>query len=105
MEWLTVYIRDKNQIDHAIQIPNEASYSLMELLKASELPILGTCGGMALCASCHIYVHSENILPGMNDAEELLLDSLVNSQTNSRLSCQIPVGDYLDQLIIEIADQ
>lgn len=105
MEWLTIIIRDKNQIDHTIQIPNEASYSLMELLKASELPILGTCGGMALCASCHIYIHSENALPEMKDAEELLLDSLVNSKQNSRLSCQIPVGDYLDQLIIEIADQ
>jgi len=77
----------------------------MELLKDSELPILGTCGGMALCASCHIYVHSENNLPAIKDAEELLLDSLVNSQQNSRLACQIPVGDYLDQLILEIADQ
>ena len=104
MEWLTIYIRDKNQIDHLIQIPNEASYSLMELLNASELPILGTCGGMALCASCHVYIHSNHILPEMKEAEEQLLDSLVNSETNSRLSCQLPVGDYLDQLIIEIAD-
>ena len=105
MEWLSLYIRDKNQLDHLIQIPNEASYSLMELLKASELPMPGTCGGMPLCASCHIYIHSLNILPEIKAAEEQLLDSLVNSQKNSRLSCQLPVGDYLDQLILEIADQ
>jgi 2Fe-2S ferredoxin len=28
----------------------------MELCKAYELPVEGTCGGMAMCASCQCYV-------------------------------------------------
>ncbi len=105
MDWITLYIRDKTHQDHQLQIPNEGSYSLMEMLKASDLPILGTCGGMALCASCHVYIHSDNKLPEIQDAEQTLLDSLVNSKENSRLSCQLPIGDYLDQCILQLVDE
>jgi ferredoxin-2, mitochondrial len=104
MEFITLYIRDKNSNLHEIQLPNDPAFSLMELLRAAELPILGTCGGMALCASCHIYIHSPVQLHEQNEAEERLLDSLMNSRDNSRLSCQIRMSDKLEGLILEIAD-
>ncbi|MBK8449896.1 MAG: 2Fe-2S iron-sulfur cluster binding domain-containing protein [Saprospiraceae bacterium] len=104
MEFINIYIRDRSKTDHVIELPNDPAYSLMEMLRAAELPILGTCGGMALCASCHIYILSSHKLPNKNNAEEQLLDSLINSKENSRLACQLHIHESLDQLIIEIAE-
>jgi 2Fe-2S ferredoxin len=103
MEFLTIFIKDKTQNIQEIILPNDPSFSLMELLRAAELPILGTCGGMALCASCHIYIHSNHTLPQKSDSENLVLDGLPNSQINSRLSCQLRMNDSLDKLFIELA--
>ncbi len=77
----------------------------MELLRSSELPIPGTCDGMALCASCHIYVLSDQHLSDKNEDEQRLLDSLANSHENSRLSCQLRMGESLHKLILEIAPE
>ncbi len=103
MEFITVYIKDKTKINHEIQLPNDPAFSLMELLRASELPIQGTCGGITLCASCHVYIHSTHILPEQKEEEIKLLDSLHNFQKNSRLSCQLRINESLDKLEIEIA--
>lgn len=103
MEYIHIKVVDKHQKVHELELPNDRAYTLMEMLRASELPVLGTCGGMALCASCHIYVHSSHELPPMKEAEELLLDTLPNSNAQSRLSCQIPISDELDGLVCALA--
>lgn len=77
--------------------------NMMELAKALELPVEGTCGGMALCASCHCYVESENQLPGMSDDEEDMLDQAFFVEDNSRLSCQLQLADALDGLVVRLA--
>jgi ferredoxin-2, mitochondrial len=77
--------------------------SLMEFCKAAELPVEGTCGGMALCASCHVYVHSEHELNEPTDDELNMLDSAFFVQRNSRLGCQIRLTEALDQLEVELA--
>lgn len=103
MDFIKIKVIDKNKTIQELELPNDPAYSLMELFRACELPILGTCGGMALCASCHIFVHSSNHLPEIKPEEAQLLDSLPNSCENSRLSCQIPVSENLDGLICELA--
>ena len=47
------------------------SMNMMELCKSAELPVEGTCGGMAMCASCHCYVESDHDLPEMSDEAKL----------------------------------
>jgi 2Fe-2S ferredoxin len=103
MEFITIYIKEKEQEIKKFLLPNDPSYSLMELMRAVELPVPGTCGGIALCASCHIYVLSEHNLSIANEEEISLLDSLPNSKNNSRLSCQLRINESLNNLIIEIA--
>ncbi len=103
MEYITIYIKDKTDKNRAVTLPNDPAFSLMEMLRAAELPILGTCGGMALCASCHIYIHSNHVLPEISEEEARTLDSLPNFKANSRLSCQLRISESLDQLQIEIA--
>lgn len=67
--------------------------------------ILGECGGNASCATCHVWVDQDSWTrvgaPG--DFEEDLLDMAVTERhATSRLSCQIPMTDALDGLIVEI---
>lgn len=105
MDFITVYIKSNSGDKQEIELVNDPAFSLMELLRAAELPVLGTCGGMALCASCHVYILSDQKLPEPNEDEIRLLDSLPNSKMNSRLSCQLKMSDSLDQLHFEIASE
>ena len=51
---ITFQVEDNNGLVRLIEIPEGISLSLMEVLKASEYSIPATCGGMALCATCHV---------------------------------------------------
>lgn len=81
----------------SIEVPTDMNLSLMEVLKASEYPILATCGGMALCATCHVeVVQGGDNLGEPSDAELDMLDTLPDADFNSRLACQIKVGTSIE---------
>lgn len=70
--------------------------------------IAAECGGNAMCATCHIYVEEGPVdaLPEISVAEEEMLDCTVSPrEINSRLSCQLPITDRLDGLVVRIADE
>ncbi|WP_257656883.1 (2Fe-2S)-binding protein [Parapedobacter lycopersici] len=100
-----IHISVENQVgeSHQLAIPTDINLSLMEVLKASEYDILATCGGMALCATCHIQVidGAEQLAP-LTEAELDMLDTLPDAAGNSRLSCQIRMSPALDGLKIRI---
>ena len=77
----------------------------MELCKSYEFPIQGICGGMAMCASCQIYIHSENSVNEISDDERAMLSEAVFVKENSRLGCQIQINKELDGLVFEIAPE
>ena len=78
--------------------------NLMELCKAYDLPIAGTCGGMAMCSSCHVYVKSDHELPERSDNEEDTLDqAFFVDERQSRLCCQIKLREQLEGLVVELA--
>ncbi|MBK7426080.1 MAG: 2Fe-2S iron-sulfur cluster binding domain-containing protein [Saprospiraceae bacterium] len=83
-----ITVVDRQDIEHSIEIPTDMSLNLMEVCKASELPVKGTCGGMALCSTCHVYVLSDHELPEMTMDEEIILDQafFVQSMGLGRLS-------------------
>lgn len=99
---ITISVEDQEGNTRDIQIPTDINLSLMEVLKASEYDILATCGGMALCATCHIQVLNELSLPAPGDAEMDMLDTLHNAGFDSRLACQIRVSPELDGLQLKI---
>lgn len=105
MSDITVKIKDREGVVHELQAPTDMAMNLMELCKAYELPVEGTCGGMAMCASCQCYVLSDHQLPEMQDAEEDMLDQAFYVEDNSRLGCQIPITEDLDGLEIELAPE
>ena len=79
--------------------------NLMEACKSYEFPVEGICGGMAMCASCQVYVNSENLLENISEEEKAMLSEAFHIKPNSRLGCQIPMTAYLDGLEFEIAPE
>ena len=99
---VTITVEDLEGTVENILSPTDMNLSLMEVLKASNYDILATCGGMALCATCHVEVLNDVPVTEMGDAEMDMLDTLPNAGVNSRLSCQIRVNDEIDGLKIRI---
>lgn len=98
-----ITVLDRNEAPHQLEAPTDMGLNLMELCKAYELPVEGTCGGMALCASCHVYVLSDHNLPEPTEAEQAMLDSAFFVKSNSRLGCQIKLKEELDGLTVKLA--
>lgn len=100
---VNITIEDRNGERQDLELPTNMGLSLMEVLKASEYNILATCGGMALCATCHVEVLNggEN-LPERSDPEYDMLDTLPNATDNSRLACQLRVSDEMEGLVFKI---
>ncbi|MFT5723132.1 MAG: ferredoxin [Bacteroidia bacterium] len=101
---ITIFVTDLHGVKHEIQAPTDMGLNLMEAIKANELSIKATCGGMAMCATCNIIVKSEHELPEMGESEEEMLDeAFVLDVEGSRLSCQIPVTSEIDGLEVHLA--
>ncbi|VTQ03220.1 2Fe-2S iron-sulfur cluster-binding protein [Sphingobacterium daejeonense] len=100
---ITINVEDRDGTVQEVLVPTGVNLSLMEILKASEYEILATCGGMALCATCHVEVLSgaEN-LPEPEDQELDMLDTLPDSDDNSRLACQLRLTDMNNGLTVKI---
>lgn len=102
---INLTIIDRNDNEHKIQAPTDMAMNLMEVCKAYELPVEGTCGGMAMCASCQCYILSETPLPEMQDDEYAMLGEAFYVEDNSRLGCQIPITENLEGLVVKLAPE
>jgi 2Fe-2S ferredoxin len=105
MSDITVHIKDREGKSHELLAPIDMNMNVMELCKAYELPVEGTCGGMAMCASCQCYILSDHALPEVGDAEVEMLDQAFFVEDNSRLGCQLRLSQELDGLKIELAPE
>ena len=79
--------------------------NLMEFCKALELPVKGECGGMAMCATCQVYIESDTELPEKSDAEIDMLDQAFFVKDNSRLGCQIHLHENLEGMVVRLAPE
>ena len=105
MSNITIHIIDRDQKKHSLIVPTDMNMNLMEACKSYEFPVEGICGGMAMCASCQVYVSSENLLENISDDEKAMLSEAFHIKPNSRLGCQIPMTADLDGLEFEIAPE
>jgi 2Fe-2S ferredoxin len=79
--------------------------NLMELCKSYDFPVQGICGGMAMCASCQVYIHSNDLLINRSNDEDAMLSEAFFVKENSRLGCQIQITQELDGLVFELAPE
>lgn len=65
----------------------------------------GDCGGVCSCATCHVHVTQAD-LEKTGEASEIEKDMLElddNANEFSRLSCQIPISDAIDGVVLTVA--
>lgn len=101
---IEITVIDREDKEHKLEAPTDMAMNVMEVCKAYELPVKGTCGGMALCASCHCYVLSDHELPEPSDDEEDMLDQAFFVEPNSRLGCQIRISEEIEGLVVKLAE-
>ena len=100
---INITVIDREGTPHELEAPTDMNMNMMELCKSAELPVEGTCGGMAMCASCHMYIESDHELHEATEDEENMLDQAFFVEGNSRLGCQIHLSDDLDGLVVRLA--
>ena len=100
---INIEVEDRDGTTMTVEVPTDINLSLMEILKASEYDILATCGGMALCATCHVEVleGAEN-LSEPEDQELDMLDTLPDLTDSSRLACQLRLNNSNEGLRVKI---
>ncbi|GEP26467.1 2Fe-2S iron-sulfur cluster binding domain-containing protein [Cryobacterium levicorallinum] len=69
--------------------------SVMETAVRNGVPgIVAECGGSLSCATCHVFVCPDSVFAPMEDLEDDMLDgTAIDREENSRLSCQLKLGD------------
>jgi len=102
---ITVTVIDRKGVKHELAGPTDMNMNIMELCKAYELPVLGECGGMAMCATCQCYLESDTPLNEQSDDELDMLDQAFFVEDNSRLGCQIQLTDAIDGIVIRLAPE
>lgn len=102
---INIVVVDREGQRHELVAPTDMNMNLMEVCKSYELPVKGTCGGMAMCASCHCYVESDHQLKEPSDDEEDMLDQAFFIEDNSRLGCQIFMHPDLEGLTVTLAPE
>lgn len=100
-----ITIIDRQGEEHPLEAPTDMNMNIMELCKAAELPVKGTCGGMALCSTCHVYILSDHELPEASEDEEDMLDQAFFVEDNSRLGCQLQITDHMEGLRLKLAPE
>lgn len=107
MSDINIKVTDREGVTHEIVAPTDMSMNLMEVIRSYELAeegTIGVCGGMAMCASCQVYIKSgAELLNPMGDEEDAMLGEAFHVTETSRLGCQIPITPEIEGLEVEIA--
>ncbi len=103
MSDIKIHIQNNDGSLTTLEGPTDMGLNLMEFLKGNEYDIMATCGGMALCATCHVQViKGFETLNAISDDEYAMLDTLPNITDTSRLSCQLKLSPQMDGITVKI---
>ena len=91
--------------EHVVDV--KPGLSVMEGAVRNNIPgIDADCGGACACATCHVHVDAAwfDKTGERSVMEESMLDFAEGVSEFSRLSCQIPVRDDLDGLVVRMPE-
>ncbi|MGB5437676.1 MAG: 2Fe-2S iron-sulfur cluster-binding protein [Maribacter sp.] len=74
----------------------------MELLFDKYVEDWGDCKGRAWCGTCHIEILEGNIDLQMDDDERHTLSKIHGRTSKSRLACQIPINEELNNIVFKM---
>lgn len=81
--------------------------TIMDAATSNLVPgIDADCGGECSCATCHVLISADwqAKLSPRSDTEESMLDLNPDRTDESRLSCQIPMNDSLDGIVVNLPE-
>lgn len=99
---INIHVELENGERLTLEAPTDMGLSVMELMKANELDVPAICGGMAICATCHVEVLQSGELPEPSDDEAYMLETLPHATATSRLSCQLKINPELNGLVVRL---
>lgn len=85
----------------------EDQQSLMEGAILNDVPgIIGLCGGICSCATCHCYVGPDwaGKVPSPSEGELGMLERVSERRPESRLGCQVIVTSALDGMVVHLPE-
>jgi 2Fe-2S ferredoxin len=91
--------------EHVVE--GEIGSSVMEAAIDANVPgIDADCGGGCSCATCHVYVDEKwiDVVGKPDGMEEDMLGLNPERTERSRLTCQIPVSEELDGLVVRVPE-
>lgn len=94
---------EHNGTEHLVQ--GEVGQNLMQVATSLLIPgIVADCGGYCNCATCHAYIAPEWIgrVPEKSRDEADLLECALDTQENSRLTCQVTLTPELDGVVVRL---
>ncbi len=98
---------EHNGTKHEVDVP--VGHTVMEGARDNNIPgIEADCGGACACSTCHVYVDEAWLskLPNKEPMEADMLDfAWEPDPARSRLTCQIPVTEELDGLVVEMPER
>ncbi|WP_075790875.1 2Fe-2S iron-sulfur cluster-binding protein [Massilia putida] len=94
-----------NGSEHVVDAP--CGRTVMQAAVDSLVPgILGQCSGDCTCGTCHCYLDGDwptRVAPPSDD-ERAMLEFTPGVHENSRLSCQLPVSEQLDGIVLRLPE-
>ena len=102
---VTITYIEHDGTEHVVEA--ETGKSLMQNALDNEVPgIDADCGGGCACATCHVFIPEEwrEKTGEREPMEDAMLQLAEGVQENSRLSCQIEVGEHLDGLRLQMPE-
>jgi len=103
---ITLHVTDRDGQARTRQC--DTGQSLMRALRRLDYDVQAICGGVASCATCHVYVDAAwrgRLAPPAADEVELIVDTEAYVEGASRLSCQVPLTEALDGLTVTLAPE
>lgn len=101
-----VHIRFIQPDGHEQTAEAKPGQSVMQAAIGAMVPgIVADCGGACSCATCHGYVDEawlDRVPAASADEAEMIDAGCLDTQPNSRLTCQIKVDEQLEGLVIRI---
>lgn len=89
---------------NAKEVTAEVGESLMvAATRAGVDGIIGECGGSAMCATCHCYLEEGELPPQESLEAETIEFTALNTQPNSRLTCQVAAISALEGVVLRVA--
>ncbi|HYW93441.1 MAG TPA: 2Fe-2S iron-sulfur cluster-binding protein [Gammaproteobacteria bacterium] len=101
----TVTFIEHDGTPHTVEA--ETGLPLMRVAVEHSVPgIDADCGGECACATCHVLVEEQwlEVVGPPGDVEDSMLSQHPDRQSNSRLSCQIPVRETLEGLVVRLPE-